>query len=298
MTKFIGLGALALLGSLAFSSIAYADDTAPPLPAPLPSSSAQPAAPAPTIPSGIEGAQGAPAAPIVMAPANTTVELQRMRLVLRELSSGDADYRLVGGIAGLGLGAVATPIGISMLARSSSKVDDRGTVISGSIVLGAGLGSIIGGILNLSLSFDPSTRVLEAFERRAAAGVPADVNIAETESDWRARAQTAESSRKLGGGLAMGLGVVAMGIGSYFVLGERFSNLDRADQDTRGAVLLVGGLVTVLAGLQSFFWKTTVESSWQTYRGVKGLARNTLLRPKVDVTPLPGGGAISLSSLF
>lgn len=289
MKRFLG----ACLGLLVTStgSIALASDE------PTPPTSSPPPLPAPAKPPPEpQVVQG----DITPAPANPTgdaVELQRMRAMLSTLAAGDSGYRLTSGIVGLGLGAVTIPIGISMLGRPNSS-QDKYAYVGGGAVLGAGIGSVLGGVLNLALSFDPSVRIHDAFERRMQNGVPAASNIAETEADWRTRAHGAESARKLVGGLAIGVGVLGLGVGSYYALSPRMGSYERPEQDGVGALFIVGGMISVIAGLQSFFWKSNVESSWEGYRGAKGIAKATGFRPQIGAAVLPGGGLFSLQSPF
>ena len=280
---------------LCVSPAALAADAPPPLPSPVTAPEGKVADPQPVLAN-----QGnvSPASVTPSGDAASAADLQRTRAMLQTLASGESGYRLTSGIVGLGLGAVTIPIGISMLTRTTTSPNDKYVYVGGGAILGAGLGAVIGGALNLALSIDPSVRIYEGFERRAALGVPIEQNISETEADWRTRAQGAQSARKFVGGLSMAVGVVGMGVGTYYSLSPRMSSYVRSEQDAIGALFVVSGMISVLAGLQSFFWKSSVESSWEGYRGAKGIAKAPAFRPQLGAAPLPGGGLLSLQSLF
>lgn len=274
--RWAGMMSVALLG---LERAALADEGVP-LPAAEPKvvDSAVSAAPAPPTP-------------------NAAADLRRMHETLSILASGYDGYRISSAIAGLAIGGVAIPTGIVMLNRVPANSGATQS-LGGAIVLGAGIGAVVGGGLNLAIGVNPNTKLLDGFEHRMRSGSTPEANVAETEILWRQTAEETRAARKIAGGLGLGIGSVAMGVGMYFALAPKMSSLGRSEQDGYAALLMTAGIATVIGSLQVFFIQSSLETSWQGYRGGKGLAKSPRMTPQVGVAPMPGGGLLSLSSRF
>lgn len=195
-------------------------------------------------------------------------------------------YRLVGGLVGLGVGGLVIPVGASMVER------DPG--VGAGVTLGVGIGTAVGGALVLLGSrprphrdaADAVAQVLESGGGDAAA-------LAAGEDALRRAAAEERLARLVGGGVLLGLGVTALGLGTAFATADLTSDsFDRDEQDGVAAALLVGGALGTTGAVELLFSPMPGETAWEGYAA--GRKVGAAPAPRLTgggVSVLPGGGA-------
>jgi hypothetical protein len=262
-----------------------------PQPAPLPVAT-QPGAPAPFAPM-----HGTPypsyAIPAQQSAASRLPALQR---VMASVDTSAEDYHLAALIAGLGIGAVTIPAGIVMIEDR----DPFDSGVGGSIMLGVGIGAVLGGTLQLLTPFGATQDLRGKLDDFVAGGVPPEAAVTTIEGWWREAADEAELERRVGGGIAMGLGTAFLGLGAVFAFAE-VGDISTDDRHAVAAASGVAGALGVIAGLQAFLFETPLESAWNTYEATHDLGRPVGVAPpppKLDVVAGPGVGLVTLSGGF
>lgn len=299
---------ISLVGAsfVALSSAAYADEPPAPTGAPAAATAppAPPAAPAPAPVVAPTASAGGPNAPgvasagfggPVASPDDAAADLARLRALAERGQDPVRSYRLGGGLTGLGLGAVAIPVGAVMMGRDSGS-------IGGGVVLGAGIGSVVGGALVLTGLFDdsPYSAVTAAIAREKAQGKDDRSALRAGEAELKKSVESIRSGRTIGGALIIGLGVASLGAGAVFGLGDFTGpKLERREQDAIAAGFFGYGILTTLVGIQTLLFPTPVESAWDGYSAAKRTAQVGPRLVGVGGGPLPGGGAsVGLTGLF
>lgn len=241
----------------------------------------------------------APAAPVATPAASNNddaADLARFTALVRRGHEPTSRYRLAGGLTGLGLGAVTVPVGAVMIGRDSESV-------GAGIVLGAGIGSIVGGALVLSglFSDDPYSDAEAAIVREKAQGHDDRSARLAGEAELKRAVDGARTARVVGGAVVLGLGIASLGAGSVFALGDFTGpKLERREQDAIAAGFMAYGVLTTLVGVQSLLFPTTVESTWDGYSAAR--RSEIASAPRIlgiGGGPIPGGGAsVGLTAAF
>jgi hypothetical protein len=287
---------LASLGTLAAFAPAAHAQSAPELPAP--SASVAPESAPPAAASSVQTAPisttplGAPSVAAVPAPSAAPAEaeeLARLRALAVRGASPLADARWAVGLAGLGVSAVATPVGAVMMGR------ERGS-FGAAITLGTGIGAGVGGLLVLSGVFanlDPYSDVTAAIQREKNAGKSDAVALAAGEKAFENAAREARTARRASGIVSLSLGIAGLGAGAVAGLADfTTSRFSRKDQDGVAAAITIYGMLATVSGVGLLFSDTPVESAWNGYSAGKGLKRSSALRlTGFGASPLPEGGA-------
>jgi hypothetical protein len=207
------------------------------------------------------------------------------------------------------MGGVLIPTGIYVLTRDPC-VERSGVTVcpngadsvsmGGAIILGVGIGSLVGGILNLALTTQPFGRLHENFEERRASRRPPAQVVADTEREWRERAESSRTSRQVFGVIAIGIGGAALAVGTVVAfLNEPLGDLTPNAHYALAAASSGLGALTVLAGFQTYFMAEPVEVGWETYRRTKNGTTATAFRAQLGGAPLPsGGGLVTLGTTF
>jgi hypothetical protein len=234
--------------------------------------------------------------------------MQRLGELLGHFSAEASSYRAWGSGIGLGMGALLIPVGIVMITSASTTTTVGGVTVTrdepvglgGPIVLGLGIGSALGGILNLVLVSHPFERLSDAFEERRRAGKAPAVVVAETESEWQDKVESQRSLRKVFGVIGVVAGGLVLAGGTAFALAPISTSLTRNEQYGLAAALIATGSLSALAGIQLYFFSDPFESSYETYRRMKGptAPRVGLGRPQLGATPVQGGAALTLGATF
>lgn len=252
----------------------------------------------------LAGAQEAATTP----PGDDIQEMQRLGDLLDRLSSDVHSARVWSGAFGLGAGAVLLPTGIYVSTRSDC-VDQGGVTVcpsdssiglGGPIILGAGIGLVLGGAINLMVASHPFESLHEKFvQRRAEGKTPAQV-VSETEEDWRDKAQSTRTLRQIAGVLAVGVGGLGLIGGTTLALVKPpLGKLSANEQYGFAAAILVPSAIAVAGGLGVYFFPEPSEVAWETYRRMKNPPpRPTSFRPQLGAAPLPGGGLVTLGATF
>jgi hypothetical protein len=128
---------------------------------------------------------------------------------------------------------------------------------------------------------------LETFSGKATSMTPSALR-----EEWATQARKAQSERKIGGIVSMGLGVVAAGAGAAIAAGAG----DMSQQTKEGwavGLLLVGGAF-IGGGVVTMAVKSDMELGYRAAYGADADA------PPITVgfAPVPGGGALSLRGAF
>lgn len=254
-----------------------------------PSAFVQPA-PIPPSPTSVPPSVGfagtaSPSAPVTVE----AEELARLRGLAKRGASPFADARWAVGLAGLGVSAVATPVGAVMMGRD-------GHSIGAGITLGVGIGAGIGGLLVMSglfVNLNPYADVTAAIEREKGAGKSDAIALAAGERAFEKAAAEARTARRAGGIVGLSLGIAGLGAGAVAGLADfttaRFS---RRDQDGVAAAITIYGMLATVSGVAAFFAETPIESAWSGYSAGKGTKRTSALRLSgFGAAPLPEGGA-------
>ncbi len=290
---------VASFGTLATLSSAALAQPAPELPAPSASSAPREAPLAPSasvqttpIPPGATTPPPVGVAAIAPPSAQVTVdaeELASLRRLALHGASPFADARWAIGLTGLGVSAVATPVGATMIGRD-------GRSIGAGITLGTGIGAGIGSLVVLSgllVNLNPYSDIGEAIAREKAAGKSDREALAAGEASFEKSADEARTGRKVAGVLGLGLGIAGLGAGAVTGLADFTSaSFSRRDQDGVTAALTVYGMLATISGVAAFFTETPIESAWNGYSAGKGTKRTSALRLSgFGAAPLPEGGA-------
>ncbi len=290
------LCALCVTASTVAADIAHAQDTA------SPGSSVAPSMPDPvvnadSIPAAIPSVASVTTAPSPASPSlanSDEAELARLDGTLRELSSGQKNYRLWGGLSAIVLGAFSIPTGILIARR------DSGLALAGVVFASVGLGEVIGGTFLLMWpfgeirSFEPLS---DSIEEQRQAGKPPRAIVASIESDWQKRASDASSQRHTMAWLGGAIGVLSMSAGTYLAL-EPVSRWTKSQQIAFSSVFFAFGSLAIIGSLQTYFLEYPVETAWTVYRGRKAPFILPRQQSRVDITPIPGGAMLQVGVRF
>lgn len=223
-------------------------------------------------------------------------DLRRLHAAVDELGEHNIDYRKWRAIASFAQAGITAGLGIYYWADGPEHTTNAGQILVAGAVGSAGAGAI--------LLFAGPLEPYEGLQRELAKGegrlAPEDV-VRRVESKWGEAASDARSFRKVVGGIAVGIGVLSMGMGvalPALVPDEQEDSFMTAG--TAGLVLLGG--INLTLGIDALCNESGVEQSWHVYRRMKdlGTAPTTSagLQPKVGLAPLPGGGMASLGFAF
>lgn len=224
------------------------------------------------------------------APGPTAADLAAFVAFAERADEPARTYRLVGGLAALGVGGLVTPVAAVMVSR------DEGAAAGAA--LGVGIGTAVSGALVLMGSTSrPYRDAADAVEREKALGRSDRVALAAGESVLRQSAAEERLARYVGGGIFLGLGVVALGLGTTFAAADLTGDsLDRGEQDGIAAALLIGGALGAVGALDLMLFPTPAERSWEGYATRKSTAMVRVTR--FGVAPLPGGAHLGLGGAF
>lgn len=188
------------------------------------------------------------------------VRLARLQALLQHDNDSFQEYRLWGGLGFSAAGVLTLPMGIAI------RHHDEGRV-GGVIAIGVGAGELAGGIALLaggSGSARSPSDLYELLQERRRAGTPPARIVAEIEDAWRRSAEAAQASRRLAGGVGVGLGVLCIGAGSYLEV-QRVSGLSASERFGYAAAFLGVGGMSLILGMRSLFIEDTVEVGWRSY---------------------------------
>ncbi len=288
MVRHVLLASLFTLTSSLLSSTAGAEDapSAPPLP--HAAEAARNGASPPRSPSTAP----APLAPLLVASPPTesaeprSEELSAFVAFVEKADEPTRCYRLVGGLAALGVGGLVTPVGAAMVAREPG--------VAAGVTLGVGIGTALGGALVLLGSTPrPYRDAADAVASAKGLGRSDATALAAGEETLRRAAAEAQLERMVGGGVFLGLSVIALGFGTTFATADLTSgSFDRDEQDGVAAALMVGGALGTVGAVEILLSPTPGEMAWEGYTA--GRRGSAALAPRVTsfgVAPLPEGGA-------
>lgn len=220
--------------------------------------------------------------------------LQRLRAVLTEVDAEATDAHIPVLVGSLAVGGAAIPTGVVVLSRDGGSE----TAIAGGVILGTGIGSVLGGIIQLFVPYGATLELGEELNDAMASGAPPDHVVLAVEQQWAEAAADIRMGRKISGGIGIGLGAVALGAGTVIALAEPDS-LSSTEQSIMSAALVFGGAIGMVGGLQVFFIETPQEVAWSTYAVSNGIAKEPLVvAPRLSLAPTPGGAAVSLDGRF
>ncbi|GAC1351415.1 MAG: hypothetical protein NVS3B20_06200 [Polyangiales bacterium] len=222
-------------------------------------------------------------------------ELVKLESLLHRLADEGRGYRTYGALAALASGAATLPAGIVM-----ARQDERSLY---PFVIGLGAGELVGGILILAWNPDPFAHLQRSFDERKAAGMAPDKIVLETEREWRDEAKHTRLARKVVGGIATVVGGASLGLGAWLAFSNSaLSNLTPPERRGFATAFLGLGYLSAIVGLQTYFFETPIESSYQTYSQLVASPAITGSRarvsPRIGFAPLPGGGSIALVGSF
>jgi len=252
-------------------------------------------APAP-LPAPVAPAATAVTTATVNAVADDAADLARLRALAFRGHAPVTGYQLAGGLTGIGIGALAVPMGAVMFGRDSGS-------LAGAAVLGGGIGAALGGGLVLTGLFndDPYTAMTAAMAREKALGRDDHAAVLAGEAELKKAAAAARWNRTVTGVAVIALGALGLGAGTVFALADFTApNLSRREQDLISAGFFGYGLLSTLAGVQTLLFPTTLETTWDGYSAAKrSTAASAPRLLNVGGGPLPGGGAsVGLTGVF
>jgi hypothetical protein len=220
--------------------------------------------------------------------------LDRLRRVLSTVDDDVDDGKLPLLVAGVVVGGAAIPTGAVMLNR-----DDDAQQIGGAIALGVGIGSVLGGILQLFVSNGATLDMDEKLEHAMATGAPPDVVVRSVEQQWAQAVADVRTGRKIGGGLSMGLGGLALGAGTVLAMVDTSDDFTSTEQAVTSSALIATGAFALVGGIQIFVMESPQEVAWNTYAAATGLDPEPLVSaPRLQLGALPGGGGVSIGGAF
>jgi hypothetical protein len=220
---------------------------------------------------------------------------ERLKAVLTRVDDEASSYHIPALLAGLAIGGAAIPSGAVMMTRDGS---DQATTIGGAVILGTGIGSVLGGVIQLFVPIGATMDLGEEMADAEATGAPRDVVVLTVEQKWAETMADARLARKVGGAIGIGIGSIAVGAGTAVALADPDSLTD-AEKAIVSAGLIFGGALTLVGGLQIFFVQTPQEVAWSTYAASNGLDEEPLITaPRLGLAPTPGGAAVSFDARF
>jgi len=185
--------------------------------------------------------------------------------------------------------------------QSTRIVGSYGMLITGAATVGAGLladlhydesygqvlwiaGTLVsvGAVVNL-VREGP----LETFSSKATSMTPSALR-----EEWATRARKAQSERQIGGIVSIGLGVVAAGAGAAIAAGA--GDMREEVKEGWAVGLLFAGGAFIGGGVITMAVKSDAELGYRAAYGADADAAPIT----VGVTPVPGGGALSLRGVF
>lgn len=213
-------------------------------------------------------------------------QLAELSAFLERSDEPTRTVRLAGGLVGLGVGGLVIPLGAS--------IHDRNPGVGAGVTLGVGIGSALGGALVLLGSRDrPHRDAANAVARALESGRGDAAALAAGEDALRRAAAEERLQRLVGGGVLLGLGVTALGLGTTFATADLTTDsFDRDEQDGVAAALLVGGAVGTTGAVELLFSPTPGEMAWEGYAA--GRRVGAAPAPRLTgggVSVLPAGGA-------
>jgi hypothetical protein len=244
----------------------------------------------------------APDPPPAASPSSSDPsDLVRLQGLLEHFGRQSRGYRTWGGLSSLAIGAAAIPSGVILLHRGNGD-----TEFSGALVLGLGIGTVLGGGLLLAFPFGSVNqfgRLSSSIDARQTAGQSSSEIVAAIESQWRENAESSRALRRTIGIIAVSVGTMALAGGTYLALADASNaNFSRKEQYGFSAVFFGLGSVSVISGLQAFFFEEPIEAAWKTYeslRSPRSSSSQPLLRLRsVGYSPVPGGGVVGLAATF
>jgi hypothetical protein len=188
---------------------------------------------------------------------------------------------------------LAIPGGIWVFA----KLDGEDPRRLGGITL-ASSGAMAGGIAVLSLlglPADPHEKLQAELGARAAAGDAPVLLLEKAERDWATAAEESRRSRHVGGGILVA--VSALSIGMSVAVANRTDT--KAIAASYG--LMASGGISFVLGAHLLLVESPVETSWNTYRAMKGGGTPrgaSPFRPFAGISPLPGGAFATAGLAF
>jgi len=245
-------------------------------PAPQPAKqTAAPAAPPapPALPNADDGAISERPAQYAPAPSHWPAgdEGRRARAILDVLATRERTIRLTSAYGGLIGGA--TILGLGVLAETREISTAPSFWILGGSVAALGISSLVlrGPLETLSIHAESQS----------------DAALRES---WGAAARAARKDRLFGGWLSVGLGAGAAIAGTTLAAGA--GDMTSKARTGWSAGLLVGGGVMAGAGIAALLIRSPAEDGYQSAYGTEAPPLT------LGLTPLPGGGAVSVSGTF
>ncbi len=300
------LAASAALALASITALASAQPAPPPpLTPPAPAPAAAPSAPALPPPIPPPAPFAGPTPPSVALGGPPGERLERLRAVLAHVDAEATDAHIPVLVGSLAVGGAAIPTGVVLLGRGGDRttigggtVDSDATTIAGAIILGTGIGSVLGGVIQLFVPYGATLELGEELNDAMATGAPTDHVVLAIEQQWAEAAADIRMGRKISGGLGIGVGAVALGAGTVVALAEPEA-LSGTETAVISSALVFGGALSLVGGLQVFFIETPQEVAWNTYAASTGISRQPLVvAPRLGFAPVPGGAAVSLDGRF
>jgi hypothetical protein len=242
----------------------------------------------------VSGATGRASRADAVASDTSAAELARVESLLKHYDVAFEKYQLWAGLSVLAVGGITLPLGFVIHKQTGSSSP------AGLIVIGVGGGEVGAGLLvtlgssGLNADF---TRLYDSLDQQRSSGKSPAAILVAVESEWKKRAEAARSIRRLTGVIETGLGVAAIGTGTYLTL-EDVGGLSKEQRYNSSAALLGLGGVSLMFGLRTFFFEDEIEVAWSSRHADTRPATSLLGFGKVAYVPMRGGGVFSLRGAF
>jgi len=273
-------------GLMALTGVARAAEE--PNPATPPAQTSAPPTPPPAVAPPAVAPPATVAPPVQAPPGNAAVDaadLARFRAYVSHQAAASHGYALVSGLVELGVGGIMIPAGAVLYSKDAS--------VGPGLVLGLGIGSAASGLFGLLEGFSrtPYHAAEQAAAHEKALGHDDATALAAGEHEWQEGVATEKLERRVGGGIFLGLGLTALGLGTAFAAADLTTRtFDRREQSGLASAFLVGGAVATAAGLSAVLVPSTAESAWEGYQAGKRAPAAGIRVLGVSASPLPGGG--------
>lgn len=266
---------------------------AAPLPAPPPGPLPAPVPPAAALPPmSMTGDSLGP--PLDGRAEPASARLERLRRVLTEVDEQTDDAKVPVLVGSLAVGAVAIPTGAVMLGR-----DDDGQQIGGAVALGIGIGSVLGGVIQLFVNNGATLDMADELDDAVASGAPPEVVVRSVEQQWAQAAADIRTGRKISGVLSTGIGAIGLGVGTALAFVDTSEDFTSTEQAVTASALIATGALSMIGGLQVFFTESPQEVAWNTYAASNDLPEEPIIAaPRLELGAVPGGGGISFAGAF
>jgi hypothetical protein len=223
-----------------------------------------------------------------VAPATTERERTEpnVKVIIADHVERETKRARVIGWSATGLGVAASTAGIAMAGESNLRTQSTLLVVSGAMLGGIGLGTLImdGPYLELS-------HATNNYDAASSAGI------------WERAAAREHSDRRFSGFLGLGIGVASLATGTIIAVDQKLSMGIDPRTSWATTFIAIGAVDTALA-IFTLGTDGPLESGWKTYQAITGRtpaepASGALrTRPRFTAFPLQGGGGAAFSGTF